>query len=106
MALAKGNIYTIQDIFELPENERAELIAGNMYMQAAPSRIHQKIVSFLHLEIGNYIRKKVGSVRFIRHRLQFLLSRMIRIMCNRIFLLSAARKNWVRMDVMEHQTGS
>ena len=106
MALAKGNIYTIQDILELPENERAELIAGNMFMQAAPSRIHQKIVSFLHLEIGNYIRKKVGSVRFIRHRLQFLLSRMIRIMWNRIFLLSATRKNWVRMDVMEHQTGS
>ncbi|MGN0437526.1 MAG: Uma2 family endonuclease [Lachnospiraceae bacterium] len=61
MALAKKNIYTIQDIFKLPENERAELIAGNMYMHAAPSRMHQKIVSFLHLEIGNYIRKKGGD---------------------------------------------
>ena len=43
MALAKGNIYTIQDILELPENERAELIAGNMFMQSAPSRLQRQL---------------------------------------------------------------
>lgn len=52
---------TKEDIYNLPEGQRAELIDGQMYMMAPPSRIHQKIVSYLHLEIGNYIQRKGGS---------------------------------------------
>jgi len=33
--------YTIDDIYNLPEGQRAELIDGELYMMAAPGRIHQ-----------------------------------------------------------------
>ena len=36
MALAEERIYTIDDIYELPEGQRAELIDGKMYRMAPP----------------------------------------------------------------------
>ena len=60
-ALAKEVIYTIEDIYALPNGERAELIDGQIYYMSPPSRKHQKILSFLHLEIGSYIRDNNGS---------------------------------------------
>lgn len=62
-ALVHTNIYTEEDYYNLPENIRAELIDGQIYYMAAPSRIHQEILSFLHLEIGNYLRSKKGSCK-------------------------------------------
>ena len=59
-ALAHANIYTEEDYYNLPENVRAELIDGQIYYMAAPSRIHQKILSFLHVRIANYIDSKDG----------------------------------------------
>ncbi len=53
-------LYTTDYIENLPEGQRAELIDGHLYAMATPSRTHQEIVSFLHLEIGNYIRSKKG----------------------------------------------
>ncbi len=53
------NAYTIQDIYALPEGERAELIDGQIYSMAPPNRRHQEILSFLHLAIGNYMAKTV-----------------------------------------------
>ena len=53
--------YTENDYYNLPENIRAELIDGQFYDMAAPSRIHQEILSSLHLEIGNYLRRKGGT---------------------------------------------
>lgn len=61
MALAQAKIYTEDDYYNLPENVRAELIEGQIYYQAAPSRIHQKILNFLNTEINIYIRSKKGS---------------------------------------------
>ena len=60
-ALAHANIYTEEDYYNLPENVRAELIDGQIYYMAAPSRIHQKILNFLNTEINIYIRSKDGS---------------------------------------------
>ena len=60
-ALAKEVIYTIDDIYALPNGERAELIEGQIYYMSPPSRKHQRILSFLHLEIGTYIRNNNGS---------------------------------------------
>ena len=60
-ALAHANSYTAEDYYNLPENVRAELIDGQIYYMSAPSRIHQEILSFLHLEIGNYIRTNEGA---------------------------------------------
>ena len=64
MPLAQAKIYTEEDYYNLPENVRAELIEGNLiYNQAAPSRIHQTILSELHTVINNYIKSKGGSCR-------------------------------------------
>ena len=61
MSLLKERFYTVEDIYNLPEGKRAELIDGQIYDMAPPKRTHQKILSFLHLEIGNYIKSKGGS---------------------------------------------
>ena len=53
--------YTIEDIYRLPDGQRAELIDGEMYMMAAPDRIHQKLVHFFDWAIENYIQIKNGS---------------------------------------------
>ncbi len=53
--------YTIDDIYNLPEGQRAELIDGELYMMAAPSRVHQKFVHFFDWTIGNYIHSKNGD---------------------------------------------
>lgn len=60
-ALAQDNFYTIDDIYALPDGIRAELIDGQIYYMAPPSTKHQRILSFLHLEIGNHIRSKGGT---------------------------------------------
>lgn len=39
-------LYTIADIEALPEGERAELIDGKMYMMAAPTAAHQRMIGF------------------------------------------------------------
>lgn len=61
MELAQTKNYTEDDYYNLPETVRAELINGQFYSMAAPSRIHQKILSALHILIGNYIQEKAGS---------------------------------------------
>lgn len=53
--------YTIEDIYNLPEGERAELIDGHIYYMTPPSRTHQRIVLALSRSIADYIDKKGGS---------------------------------------------
>lgn len=55
--------YTMEDIYNLPEGQRAELMDGELYMMAAPGRIHQEFVHFLDRTIGNYIQNKKGDCR-------------------------------------------
>ena len=62
-ALAHANIYTEEDYYNLPENVRAELINGQIYYMAAPSRIHQEILMFLSKTIANYIDSKKGPCK-------------------------------------------
>ena len=63
MALAQLEVYTEEDYYTLPEDVRAELIGGQIYYMAAPGRIHQEILSFLHVRIANYINSRKGSCR-------------------------------------------
>ena len=53
--------YTIDDIYALPDGQRAELIDGQMYMMAPPTRMHQRITLELSTVINNYIKDKGGS---------------------------------------------
>lgn len=62
-ALAQKRLYTINDIYSLPDGERAELIDGQIYYMALPSRKHQDILSFFHLAIGNHITSNNGACK-------------------------------------------
>lgn len=61
MALPQKLTYTASDYYALPEGVRAELIDGQIYYQAAPSRAHQKLLSGLHATIYHYLKSKGGS---------------------------------------------
>lgn len=65
MPLAKERIYTVEDIYALPEGQRAELIDGVMYDMAAPSPVHQFIISGLHDQISRYISANKGKCRLL-----------------------------------------
>ena len=53
--------YTIDDIYALPDGQRAELIDGQMYMMAPPTRRHQQILGALYRKIADYIDRKGSS---------------------------------------------
>ena len=61
MPLLKENTYTIEDIYALPEGERAELIDGQIYYMAPPSRKHQQISTRLTSIIDRYIEDHQGQ---------------------------------------------
>lgn len=63
MALPQKRTYTIDDIYALPEGQRAELFDGQMYMMAPPNRIHQELVNRLFQRITNHIDSKGGSCK-------------------------------------------
>ncbi len=63
MALPPKRLYTIDDIYALPDNHRAELIDGRIYDMAPPNTMHQRLVSEFTITIGNHIRSKKGSCR-------------------------------------------
>ena len=60
-ALRNEEIYTIDDIYALPDGKRAELIDGKIYYMAPLGRTHQKISWKLHQAIANYIDRKGGK---------------------------------------------
>lgn len=60
-ALKKEEIYTIDDIYALADGERAELIDGEIYYMAPPSWTHQRMSSYLHNEIYNFIKDNQGE---------------------------------------------
>jgi len=57
----QGMLYTIEDIYALPDGERAELIDGQLYDMAPPSTKHQRILSELHYQIKTYISAHGGK---------------------------------------------
>ena len=57
--------YTITDIENLPEGQRAELIAGRMYMMASPTLTHQEILLWLSAEILHHIQSNKGKCKVI-----------------------------------------
>ena len=63
MPLISEKQYTIEDIYQLPDGQRAELINGQMYLMAPPNRVHQELVGELYRVISNYIHSKNGSCK-------------------------------------------
>ena len=65
MALRKEIIYTTEDIYNLPDSERAELIDGQIYYMTPPTFKHQKILNYINIEISNYIKSKKCSCEVV-----------------------------------------
>ena len=55
MPLLKTTTHTIDDIYALPDGQRAELIDGQIYNMAPPSPLHQELVMELSASLRNYI---------------------------------------------------
>lgn len=63
MSLPDNPIYTAEDYWNLPEGERAELIDGQLYALASPSRIHQEIIIELTYHFQHYIKSNKGNCK-------------------------------------------
>lgn len=61
MSSAVLNPTSWEDYLALPDNTMAEFIDGEIYMMAAPTRAHQKILGELYATIRNQIRSKGGD---------------------------------------------
>lgn len=59
--LKREEVYTIEDIYALPDGEHAELIDGQIYYMSPPSWSHQRISRKLHQTIANYIDSNNGK---------------------------------------------
>lgn len=84
MPLLKGR-YTSKDYWTLPEGCRAELIDGQLYDMAPPSRIHQKLVFQIAHRLENYIESQKGKCEV--YPAPFAVN------------LDADDKNWVEPDI-------
>ena len=60
MPIPQERVYTVNDIYDLPEGMRAELINGKIYYMAPPTRTHQKLVSIFNQIIANHIDSNHG----------------------------------------------
>jgi len=60
MPLPIEKIYTINDIYALPDGERAELIDGQIYYMSPPTTKHQRLAGNLFNTISNYIQSNKG----------------------------------------------
>ena len=63
MHLPIERLYTTEDIYSLPEGERAELVDGQIYYMAPPGRKHQEIIAKFTQIISNYIDSKNGDCK-------------------------------------------
>ena len=83
--LLKKELYTSDDYWNLPEGERAELIDGQFYAMAPPSRIHQDLVMEVSATLRNYIKAHGGDCKV--YPAPFAVN------------LDAEDKNWVEPDI-------
>lgn len=63
MPTPQSKLFTIDNIYALPDGQRAELIDGQIYNMAPPSAIHQELVMELSATLRNYIRSKQGKCK-------------------------------------------
>jgi len=61
--LAQKKTYTINDLREMPEDVRAELIDGQIFYFASPKTIHQELVVQIASELNLHIRRRNGTCK-------------------------------------------
>jgi Uma2 family endonuclease len=65
MEARKIEYHTIDDIYNLPEGVRAELIDGQIYYMATPALRHQLVLVALVNQFYNHIKEKGGPCKVI-----------------------------------------
>lgn len=63
--MKREEVYTIEDIYALPDGEHAELIDGQIYYMSPPGWSHQRISRKLHQTIANYIDSNNGKCEIL-----------------------------------------
>lgn len=61
MPQPKENLYTVDYINSLPEDERAEIIDGVIYNMAPPNVMHQRISNSISFQLNTAINKNHGE---------------------------------------------
>ena len=61
MDAVREELYTVEDIYALPDGQRVELIDGEIYDMAPPNTRHQRLVHFFDRVIGNHIQNNNGE---------------------------------------------
>lgn len=61
MPLPKEPVHVMDEIYALPDGERAELINGQIFLMAPPSRIHQDIAGRMYGTILQHINTNKGK---------------------------------------------
>ena len=105
MPLEQKKQYTVDDIYELPDGVRAELIDGEMYMMAPPGFVHQNISALLHNAIFSYIHSKHGECVALAAPFAVFLNDDDQLTSSRIFPLSVIRPSWMKRVVTALRTG-
>ena len=57
----KQGEYTLEDYYQIPDDQRVELIDGVIYDMSAPTSTHQIIAGNLFAQLLNYVRSKKGK---------------------------------------------
>ncbi|MBR1739874.1 MAG: Uma2 family endonuclease [Ruminococcus sp.] len=57
--------YSAEEFFalDIPDNDRYELIEGELVLLAAPSEIHQELAGGIYAELRDFIRRSRGSCK-------------------------------------------
>ena len=98
--------FTIDDIFALPEGQRAELIDGQIYDMATPNRMHQTISFSIARTIADHIDAKNGGCEVYMAPFAVIIQTISKIMWNRTSVSSVTRINSVTEAVRVLLIGS
>lgn len=61
MAFAQRKNFTTEDLQEMPEDVRAEIIDGQIFFFASPKVVHQQLVMNLAYNLKHYVEKNRGE---------------------------------------------
>jgi len=67
----RKEVYTYEDYLNWPDEQRIEIINGQVYFLAPPSRIHQKISGEIYIQFSNYLKDKECEVYYAPFGVKF-----------------------------------
>lgn len=111
MPLINQKNHTVEDIYALPDGERAELIDGQIYLMAPPGRTHQRIVTELTTRINGHIKNNRGTCEVNVAPFAVFLDSLNGENRNYVepdeaLWLSVKRINWMKKAATARRTGS